>query len=266
MTQIPTFAGADTLERPQMSMPPHAYVPLKNEAELPAPARKSARKMSFDERAALVISSLRAPSLTRFAHLHGLALSTLSTWRADARDGLIPVDEHTKQALMDQMPPRAFAHRNRTKATTVRLTGQDAIDAVLDSVRSTQDQEVIAAKHGISLTQLSQLRARARDGLMPIPMVDRTLLNRRNAPRRNLNKPKVAKSAATDVTLPIKMATPKAVASAVRALSTAKGATATEVTLDTDAIIVRTKGCIVEIPQTLDAVRMQAIVAAILAA
>ncbi|MFZ3584271.1 hypothetical protein ACOI1H_19215 [Loktanella sp. DJP18] len=268
----------DTIERTtDMVETPHDTPTLDvtaiDGANAPTPTLRNARKIAPDDRAALVVGSLYVPSLTRYAHQSGLALSTLSTWRGDARDGLIKVDDETRAVLLEQMPLKAFKRRNRSGKPMRRLDEKAAAAAVIDSVNSRHDQEDIAARHGISLTQLTQLRARARDGLIEIPIIDRAMLTSRSVPRRNLTKSKLPVQAVSLAAAPRARATKvmkvASITDAIAVVSSLSAQTfddALDNAPQDDLITISLKGHVIEISRKIDTDDLQSILSAIAAA
>ena len=155
----------------------------ETKASIPAPATAgarqglvNARKLSDEDRARLVAQSLDVAHVGRFAHAHGILASTLSSWRSRARAGELPVSDEVRARLEAEMVQRAYTPR-RTGGRSRRLSPGLAAAAVLASLDSKKPALTTAAFFGISVGQLSQLRARARDGLIEIPASERKALD-----------------------------------------------------------------------------------------
>lgn len=168
----------DLMDRPTTQIEAATEV----EASAPAPTLNAqqgiinARKLTDEDRARLVAQSLDVAHVGRFAHSQGILASTLSSWRSRARAGELSVSEEVRSRLRAEMTQRAFAPR-RSSTRSRRLSPGLAAAAVLASLDHKKPALSTAAFFGISVGQLSQLRARARDGLIEIPASERKLLD-----------------------------------------------------------------------------------------
>lgn len=240
----------------------------------PIKAKRGARGrygLTDAQRAEIVTLSLAQPSLTRFAHSRGIMLSTLSSWRAAARDGILPVSAETRAALEIDMPPRSFTRRQATFSKG--LDASRAAELVLLAARQKISNETLATRFGVSTSHVYQLLTRARDGLLLIPAADRDALTRsmrsHSMDRRKRRAAKTApvtkaEASAAPVAAP-KTVAQSAPAAKVKALPDPH--TVLRAGLAASAPVVIMHGEIrIEVPSSLPAERIAAIVEAVAAA
>lgn len=227
-------------------------------------SKKYSRSLTPAARENLLRQSITAPSLARLAHQAGVTSQSLYGWRRMARDGQLEVASDLREALQRQLPIRSYGARKGYTAGT-HLTKEQAKDAVLATVRRRKKTTLakIAARYGVSNQTIYNLRARARDGLIKLPKKDLAILQRQMS--GDMHGKKAAAAASTTITAapckPGRQATkvaPMSVQAAPKKAAPARS--------QNDFIIIRNGDNAIEIPASLDAGRMAAVISAAMAA
>tara|TARA_Y100000815_G_scaffold265123_1_gene281659 strand:- start:1708 stop:2496 length:789 start_codon:yes stop_codon:yes gene_type:complete len=237
---------------------------FRKEYTLTAP-KKYSRSLTPAARENLLRQSITAPSLARLAHQAGVTAQSLYGWRRMARDGQLEVASDLREAIQRQLPIRSNGARKGYKAGT-HLTKEQAKDAVLATVRRRKKTTLakIAARYGVSDKTIHNLRARARDGLIKLPKKDLAILQRQMSGDMHGNK---AVAAAIPVAVTAGPRKPGRQATKVAAMSVqAAPKKAAPAQSQNDFIIIRNGDNAIEIPASLDAGRMAAVISAAMAA
>ena len=210
----------------------------------------SIRSLSAQDKARIVAASLDAPHLARFAHGLGMVASTLSHWRSAARDGALPIDSATRDALRETMPQITPGARRRARGGARKTVSPLlAAELVLTSLRIKTGLDMLALQHGISPSYLTQLRARARDGMIDIPQSARDLLisqmeRKTTKSRSPIRKPRKPRGLAAEGHL-----TPR--------MPAARKSCKPTIETTSRSIIVRLDNASIEVPSDLDTEQMR---------
>lgn len=226
-------------------------------------SKKYSRSLTPAARENLLRQSITAPSLARLAHQAGVTSQSLYGWRRMARDGQLEVASDLREAIQRQLPIRSYGARKGYTAGT-HLTKEQAKDAVLATVRRRKKTTLakIAARYGVSNQTIYNLRARARDGLIKLPKKDLAILQRQMS--GDMHGKKAAAAPTPITTSPRK---PGHQATKVAPMSVqAAPKKAAPAQSQNDFIIIRNGDNAIEIPASLDAGRMAAVISAAMAA